>query len=506
MRRFCVLFSSLIVAFVLITPALVASDAAEFQLTDQPGHWFTNVAGAIGPTQSLAVVSPGSRVKFSGQSATVHTITSIIFPDGAPGMPFDTPAMKGSAEAVLQKPGLYVFSCKIHPYMFAAVIVDDATTPELDLGKTMRLINGITVPTASDLALRLVRTFFIATSPSNWRDYRTATWNPSYPAVAVRAHDQAGNPVIVPDLNAFFETYFAEGVSNTLFNPLVAGVGEVWVDTQFELTAGKQKPGTASQVDASTWQVVRKVALPQINMNNPHNMWTDRNQNLIYQTQWFDSKLAVFERATGRFLRNISVGEAPAHVMTRTDTDQVHVTLNGADRAESVVELRPGATGVERRIDMGRPHPHAHWMSHDGKTMVTPNAFTADSSIFDFPTDRLVAIAPVGALPIATGMMPDDSKYYVANFLDSTIDIIRTRTGGSLGKINLLANYDPITGAITGPVGALPIQTPVSPDGKSMVTANTLTATITIVDPATDTLVKMLPCDPGCHGVQYGAK
>jgi hypothetical protein len=39
-----------------------------------------------------------------------------------------------------------------------------------------------------------------------------------------------------------------------------------------------------------------------------------------------------------------------------------------------------------------------------------------------------------------------------------------------------------------------------------MVTANTLTATITIVDPATDALVKMLPCDAGCHGVQFGAK
>ncbi|MCZ7626427.1 MAG: hypothetical protein M5R38_12145 [Candidatus Methylomirabilis sp.] len=39
-----------------------------------------------------------------------------------------------------------------------------------------------------------------------------------------------------------------------------------------------------------------------------------------------------------------------------------------------------------------------------------------------------------------------------------------------------------------------------------MVTANTLTATITVVDTMTDTVVAMLPCDPGCHGVQYGAK
>jgi len=44
-----------------------------------------------------------------------------------------------------------------------------------------------------------------------------------------------------------------------------------------------------------------------------------------------------------------------------------------------------------------------------------------------------------------------------------------------------------------------------------MVTANTLTGIITIIDtrpdlPTTDTLVAMLGCDPGCHGVQYGAK
>ena len=72
--------------------------------------------------------------------------------------------------------------------------------------------------------------------------------------------------------------------------------------------------------------------------------------------------------------------------------------------------------------------------------------------------------------------------------------------------INLLANYDPIGGVVTGPIGALPIQTPVSPNGKYVVTANTLTGTITIIDTDTDTLVKSLPCDAGCHGVNFAAK
>lgn len=39
-----------------------------------------------------------------------------------------------------------------------------------------------------------------------------------------------------------------------------------------------------------------------------------------------------------------------------------------------------------------------------------------------------------------------------------------------------------------------------------MVTANTLTGTILLIDQRTDTVVKMFGCDPGCHGVQYGAK
>ena len=55
-------------------------------------------------------------------------------------------------------------------------------------------------------------------------------------------------------------------------------------------------------------------------------------------------------------------------------------------------------------------------------------------------------------------------------------------------------------------VGALPIQTPVSPDGEAMVTANTLSGTITITDPSTDEVVTTLFCDPACHGVNFGAK
>ena len=489
-----------------------------FELTDEPGSWFRNAAGPAAGFKSLAVATPGTEVRFTGKSNTVHTRTSLIYPKGAVNMPFDTEPRKGSDSVVLKTPGLYVFTCKIHPYMFGAVIVDDPKTTEgLDLGKEITILAVATVPTSSDLATRLLRTFFIATHPANWQDYTSnQPWKISYPSVPVltnivdSAHPQ-GVPLNLADV--LTARYGNDITLAPLSNPATPAVGEVWVDTQFEKTTGKSKPGTATAINGTSWKATRKVSLPSINKNNPHNMWTDRSQNLIYQTQWFDSKLAVFNRVTGAFVNNIEVGESPSHVMTRVDTDELHVALNGEAGRESVVELAPLANGVERRIDIGRGNPHAHWMSHDGKLMVTPNAFSADSTQYNFTQDRVDAILPAGPIPIATGMTPDSKKTYVASLLGSTITVIDTQNEVVLSTINLISNYNPITGAVvpdpvTGVtfVGALPIQTPVSPDGKSMVTANVLTGTIIIVDPKTDKVVAMLGCDPGCHGVQYGAK
>ena len=520
----------------VVPSAEAAPPAAVFQATDEPGPWFRCAAGSgcvNAGTEALAIVSPGSVIKFvlGSETETVHTTTSLLWPLkpgdlNADNMPFDQPkAFRGSQSVTLKTPGLYVFVCKLHPFMLAAVIVDDANTNGLDLGDKIRLLNGITVSTwdptlnlgsgdVTDLAKRLLRAFFVITNANNYQDHSgaTPTWTVNLPNVPVRLT----GGVVVP-LNAL--SIIGASLDGPL-TPPTDGVGEVWVDTQYEKTAGKTKPGTATAVDVATWKVTKKVALPQINMNNPHNMWTDRDQTVIYQTQWFSNKLAVFDRQTLGLLRNIHVGKAPAHVMTRVDTDQVHVSINGEDK---VVELSPLGANIDRKIlvqskDENPAQPHAHWMSHDGTKMVTPNSNTADSTRIDIVPGTIAAKTPTGILPIATGMMPDASKYYVSNYVDSTITCISIpittpacKTDDGLGvlatkTIHLLANYNPVTGVITGPVGALPIQTPVSPNGKWVITANTLTATITIIDTRFDKLVQMLNCSAGCHGVNFGAK
>src|SRR5215471_13004954 len=139
-------------AVMILLPITAAADdnTVTFLRTDQPGSWFQNVAGPIAGTQSLAVASPGVQVRFKdGNSNAIHTVTSLIFPTGAIGMPFDSGSLQTDQQArlTLKTPGLYVFTCKIHPFMFAAVIVDDPATPGLDLGESITLVNGITVPT-----------------------------------------------------------------------------------------------------------------------------------------------------------------------------------------------------------------------------------------------------------------------------------------------------------------------------------------------------------------------
>lgn len=364
--------------------ANAAGSVVNFIATDDVGPWFQCVGpGCVAAgTQSLAVVAPGTDVKITvgNESGTVHTFSSLVYPKDAAHMPFDQPSAfrAGSRTVKLDDPGLYVFVCKLHPFMLAATIVNDPNTPGLDLGEDISLVTGITVPTSSDLATRLLRTFFVITNPMNYQDHNPATnpgltWNINYPSgVPLRI---SGGAVV--DLKGTLEARYGNNLAIPGPSlPAQKGIGEVWIDTQYEMTANKTKPGTATAVDASSWKVTRKVALPEINMNNPHNMWTDRSQDLIYQTQWFDTKFTVFDRKTGKLLSNIDVGESPGHVMTRVDTDQVHVSLNGEDH---IVELSPGGAQIERRIATQYTgelpaQPHAHWMSHDGHIMVTPNS------------------------------------------------------------------------------------------------------------------------------------
>jgi DNA-binding beta-propeller fold protein YncE len=454
-------------------------------------------------------------------TGAAHFASAIIWPDGASGMPFDqTGAWIGSRTVQLTKPGLYAFACKVHPYMLGAVAVDDPLTPGVDFGNKLRIKSrGMNVPSYANIVWQLVQKFFVITNPGNWQrfsDTQDTEWNPSFAPAPLLTFDQSGSPQLV-----MLETYmkdlfhYPQTLKQVGQKPATPGVGQVWFDTQMEQYAGKTKSGAATLLNAETWTIDRKIAAPEINMNNPHNMWTDKNEKYLYQTEWFGNMLDVFDKATGKLIRRIEVGPSPTHVMTRTDTDQLHIALGGGG---AVMEVAPGGTRIDRRLPVGSPdevvaHPHAHWMSGNAKWMATPNVNLYNASLVNIKKGTFVH-KPTGEFPIATGMDPAGTKTYMADFLGASISCFSNEGAACVAddgtkvankSIDLWSDYDPISGP-SADFGGLGIQIAVAPDNSGGINANTLTSNLTIFDPKTDKVVAWLPCHAGCHGVNFGAK
>lgn len=473
--------------------------SATLEMTDEPGLWFRDPVDG----DAMVVIKPGQAVLIkTTESNTDHTITSLLWPAGAKGFPVDQekPSNVSLTES-FDKPGLYVFTCKVHPYMFGAVIVDDPKTEGLDIGSELQLVTGAKVPSTSDIAKKLLRTFFVVTTPSLWRDYSKPNWDVKLPAIPLNF---GGTVLSLDVLNV--------NMPNKLFNPKTAGIGEVWVNTQFEKIKGKTKPGSATQIDVTNWSIQKKVKGVKIDMNHPHNMWPDKTYSYIYQTEWFDKRLTTFDRESGKILSTVDVGESPSHVMTSPTDDKLYVAINAG---EQIVQLSPGAKPSPIKSFNTGPHtsPHGHYVTEDGKHVLTPNALASSVSIIDLPGGNVTEIPTGGVIPIAIWGNPEGNTAYAANFLGTppsmlaSLSVIDIKGKKKLKDINLAADYDPVSGKITGEAyGLLPIQTPVSPDGKYVVTANTLSMSITIVDTATNKVVKSLPCEPGCHGVEFGLK
>lgn len=580
----------------------IIGDSEKFQARDGTGFPISYISDALDVVvpgagtdfsnsegRSLAVINPGETVLFGMKdSQTKHTITTLIYPDGSDRLGgngilnaaddalgtdmshFDTQlGIRGSAMLTdkdgvptgLDTPGLYVFVCKIHPYMFSAVIVDDPNTnlfiggvtdesgdpipedelvpfPLLDLSDNLVVLTrtGVgtefgdpdtvfptKIPPTHDLAKSLLTTFYVITDPNNWRDYTESNWQVSLPPVLVTtnteelaaalAYDTATTEFAATTLGLTNSTGGAPALvgldldvnapNESTLKPDTEGIGNVWVNTQFEQTVNKNhpgtpadKPGTITVVDTEKWKIKNKISLPEINMNHPHNMWTDTKNEVVYQTQWFGNEMAVIDRESGELITEIFTGQSPSHVMTSPETGKIYIAVNGE---ETVNEFDPETFEMTRQISTGfRSHPHGHWVSSSGQYVVTPDFVGLKASIIDLDSDSVYPSGNVLFGPIATGMKGDESVFYTADFLGNSMTAIDPSDGSILGTIDWLNH---------GLLG-LPIQTPISPDDQYMVTALTLGGKIGVVDVSTTpgTVTAILDCDPGCHGVQWGAK
>jgi len=452
--------------------------AVVVRVTDVPGKWFD---------PSVTVVPVGGSVEF--QTTTFGaTFTSAIFPctpdslaagscgldnpaSFPSGFPVDQPdPILGAKTVTFPVAGVYVFADKVHPYAVGVVVATDTEHPLTPNQQAL-------LQFASENQLFL--------NQANWTRYGASQLTP----------------------------------------PSTPGVGEVWVDTQFEDVTDQNTPGTVTVVRGRRFDLRLKVDGTSLCAqsdchglwNNPHNNWANDAEDTIYVTHWFDHVLSKVDRRTGEILATGSVGSSPAHVITSPGDGSLWVSVMGE---ETVKRLDPDTLEVTAEIRTGAAHSHPHgpWFTPDGRLMIVPNALadTAGILIFDTADGRLLKEIPVGFEPLAVGVTPDGSKAYLSNGLDATLDVLDltslevTKTiplsDGTPGPAEFPGAFDEVS--LISPL-RIPIQTPVSPDGRYVLTAvlNLFgPGVIKVVDTATDTVVETLACEPGCHGANFGAK
>ena len=484
-------------------------------LTDLPGNWFRSETSKT----PVAVVNRGGRVDFKINGCctdTRHTATLLVKPPGSRLALDQDDSKKGTLSAQFDVAGVYVFVCKVHPYMTAVVGVRNASGNIPD-------VRAAALPFLSHLGLASLSandTLAVITTIAPDNATKLAKWDIFPP----------GDPRLV--------------------RPPVPGVGEVWVGTQFEKVSGLSKPGTLTVVDAATFRVEREVfggRDPQASgmWNNPHNMWANFEHDTIYNGNWFGRWVNKIDRATGNVLNSVEVGEAPTHIMTDPNPSSgqmgvLHVPLSADD---NIVRLEDRPDGL-KIIDSeptgeGKNHPHGHWLKCGlGEDTIVPNVFkglgfggsisVVDTESGDVvreflwnPNDPLLSALQ---MPIAAGECHVDlpggvvHKAYVANVVTGKVTVLDVDAREIIRNIPVtLTPGDERTGFGILDTLQVPIQTPVSPDGKwaatavlSLTTVDRVTTGaadhVAIIDTTSDQVVSFGGTPAGTHGVNWGAK
>lgn len=505
------MISVLLSALIVGGGPLITRDSADtFFLTDEPGNWFRSEATG----SPLSVVNVGDRVDFVINGCctnTRHTVTLVVKPEDSNVMMDQDKSQNGSLSVEFDTPGVYVFVCKIHPYMTAVVAVRDPNgqIPDITAGSLpfIRHLGRGSLPAEAVLA--------VMTTLASTDEDKATKWD---------IRDQTAER-----------------------RPSVPGVGEVWINTQFERVPGQTdsngvpKPGTITVVDAATFTVEREInGLSAGGMwNNPHNMWANFELNTIYNANWFGKWINKIERESGRITDSIAVGEAPTHIITipTPGSSQQGVLTIPLSADNDLVKVRDNGelTVVSSsRTGEGHTHPHGHWLTCGlGDRTVIPNVFTGigfggsvsvmnsftGAVLQEFTFDANDPIRKALLMPIAVGEchVRGVHKAYIANVVSGMVTVLNVDDLRLEKNIAVTLTPDGQTGLGLLDTLQVPIQTPVSPDEKWVATAvfsltniprsNTGAADhVAIIDTRTDQVVKFLPTPGGTHGVNWGAK
>ncbi len=521
--------------------------ADEMFLTDESGNWFKSATGGLIPTllgtsdpvrTPLTIIQPGQAVEFDLKSETdaIHTV-SLLVPIGKLLTIDQNDADDDRIRVQFDEPGVHLFACKVHPYMAGVVVVlnEDGSVPDVTADE-LPFISRLGV---ESLPATTVASVLTVIAPLD-----------SGSALGIDLGKDTKWDVTEVTTNLDVD---GDGVN-------AKGVGEVWINTQFESVDGQTdkngiaKPGTITVLDANDYSFKQEIdgvtngqADPNVvvngenGWNNPHNMWTNTNHDAVYNGNWFGQWLNLIDRDSGQIVDTVNVGYAPTHIVTNPNenSDEFGMLTLPLSAEEDILKIEDKGNELQIKDKFAtgnnNNHPHGQWITSDGSKILIPNVFQDGlfGSVTIMDTESGDIIREIQAtdadggnllLPVAVGIAGSHTGY-IANIATGTVSVLDFGTNTIVNNIKV-ACFNPLDGGkcltaddqsgIVLETLKLPIQTPPSPDGKWVATAvfslasHTNPDTIAIIDAQANdgkgALVAELACPAGCHGVNWGAR
>ena len=266
--------------------------------------------------------------------------------------------------------------------------------------------------------------------------------------------------------------------------PSAPGVGEIWLDTQYENVPGQDFPGTITVISAEDWSIKKVISHKEF--NNPHNPWHNYDGRFIFQTQWHADKLHKIDAATKEVIGTASPGNAPAHVFVSPKNGKVYATLNNENK---VVVFDQNLNIIkEIKTSFG---PHCMWIDPSGRWLSVAATLSDKLNIIDLEKEEVVATFKAPGLPLATAITNDGRYAMISLLLDGKVRFIELATMRHVKDV---------------PVGKMPIWPAPAPDNKHVFVPNTGSAEISVISLATLEVVKTIPAAGGAHGITFGPK
>ena len=163
--------------------------------------------------------------------------------------------------------------------------------------------------------------------------------------------------------------------------------------------------------------------------------------------------LSIYDVPRRRLMVNLPLSVRPDHLCFKTDGGQVFATGEGMD---GVVVVYPYYTPQIGQTVLAGHNPGAMAASTSPGYLFVANPKSADVSILDIETGKVLAVTPVGAEPSSITITPDDQYALVLNQASGDMAVIRianvTAARWKKGPLFMLipVGSKPVSAAVVG--------------------------------------------------------